>query len=311
MATRVPDGYDTVTPWIVTRDTAGLLAFLGAAFGAEELGRVPGPGGTIAHAEARIGDSVVMAFDAEADWPATPALLRLYVEDADATYAQAIEAGARPVTTLATSFFGDRGARLADPFGNIWWLQSHVEDVDPAEIERRASEWGSSAVDPGRHTDRTLDREMIQRARAAFRAGAARPPRPAADEMRLELIPVPVTDVDRAKTFYVDRVGFHPDFDVQVNPELRFVQLTPPGSAASICFGTGIVEMAPGTQRGLQMVIADAGETRRQLLAHGVEASDVDVQPWGSFVYFSDPDGNRWSLQQLPVRDGGEAAAAG
>ncbi|UNK46408.1 glyoxalase superfamily protein [Arthrobacter sulfonylureivorans] len=121
-------------------------------------------------------------------------------------------------------------------------------------------------------------------------------------DMKLELVAVPVTDVDRAKKFYVEQVGFNADHDYQVNPELRFVQLTPPGSACSIVIGDGITQMAPGSQQGLQMVVADARAAREELLGRGVEASDVDEQPWGHFVYFSDPDGNTWSLQQLPPR---------
>ena len=119
-------------------------------------------------------------------------------------------------------------------------------------------------------------------------------------DMKLELVPVPVTDVDRAKAFYVDQVGFVADHDHRVHEGLRFVQLTPPGSACSVVLGTGITEMVPGSQRGLQMVVSDVGEARRQLLDRGVAASEVDVQPWGSFVTFSDPDGNTWALQQLP-----------
>lgn len=119
-------------------------------------------------------------------------------------------------------------------------------------------------------------------------------------EMKLELVPVPVTDVDRAKAFYVDQVGFVADHDHQVSDDLRFVQLTPPGSACSIVLGNGITEMTPGSQQGLMMVIADAEAARQELLSKGVEASDVDVQQWGHFVYFSDPDGNTWALQQLP-----------
>ncbi|MBT1002283.1 VOC family protein [Paenarthrobacter sp. DKR-5] len=121
-------------------------------------------------------------------------------------------------------------------------------------------------------------------------------------EWKLELVPVPVTDVDRAKSFYVNQIGFTDDHDYQVNEELRFVQLTPPGSACSIVIGTGITDMKPGTQRGLQMVVEDAAAAQRHLLDNGVEASDIDVQPWGMFVYFSDPDGNTWSLQQIPPR---------
>ena len=121
-------------------------------------------------------------------------------------------------------------------------------------------------------------------------------------DMKLELIPVPVTDVDRAKSFYVDQVGFHADHDHQVNDQLRFVQLTPPGSACSIVIGTGITEMAPGSQKGLQVVVKDVAAVRENLLAHGVNASAIDVQPWGSFTYFSDPDGNTWSVQEIPPR---------
>jgi catechol 2,3-dioxygenase-like lactoylglutathione lyase family enzyme len=121
-------------------------------------------------------------------------------------------------------------------------------------------------------------------------------------DWKLELVPVPVTDVDRAKNFYVDQVGFNADHDHKVSDQLRFVQLTPPGSACSIVLGTGITDMEPGSQRGLQMVVADVAAARQHLLERGVQASGIDVQPWGSFVYFSDPDGNTWSLQQLPPR---------
>ena len=120
---------------------------------------------------------------------------------------------------------------------------------------------------------------------------------------RLELVAIPVTDVDRAKAFYVDQVGFNADYDVRVNESLRFVQLTPPGSACSICLGEGITEMAPGTQLGLQIVVPNADDARKHLVDHGVDASEVDEQDWGRFVYFADPDGNTWALQELPVHD--------
>jgi catechol 2,3-dioxygenase-like lactoylglutathione lyase family enzyme len=120
-------------------------------------------------------------------------------------------------------------------------------------------------------------------------------------------VAIPVTDVDRAKAFYVDQVGFNADHDYQVNEELRFVQLTPPGSACSVVMGTGITEMPPGSQKGVQMVVPDAAAARKHLLDNGVAASEVDVQPWGSFVFFSDPDGNTWSLQQLPPWSGQES----
>jgi catechol 2,3-dioxygenase-like lactoylglutathione lyase family enzyme len=119
-------------------------------------------------------------------------------------------------------------------------------------------------------------------------------------DWKIELVAIPVTDVDRAKAFYVDQVGFNADHDHRVSESLRFVQLTPPGSACSIVLGTGITEMPPGSQKGVQMVVDDVEAARKHLIDRGVAASDVDVQPWGSFVRFSDPDGNSWALQQLP-----------
>ncbi|GAA1942936.1 VOC family protein [Nocardioides hwasunensis] len=117
--------------------------------------------------------------------------------------------------------------------------------------------------------------------------------------MKLELVMVPVTDVDRAKEFYV-RAGFHADHDQTVSEEVRFVQLTPPGSACSIAVGRGLTGMEPGSLDNLQMVIADSDASYADLVARGVEVSEVDPQPWGRFVHFSDPDGNQWHLQELP-----------
>jgi catechol 2,3-dioxygenase-like lactoylglutathione lyase family enzyme len=121
-------------------------------------------------------------------------------------------------------------------------------------------------------------------------------------DWKLELVPVPVSDVDRAKAFYTDKVGFHADHDHRVTDTLRFVQLTPPGSACSIAIGTGLTEMAPGSVKGLQLVVADIHQARAELLARGVTVGDVEEYPWGLFVFFSDPDGNTWSVQQLPAR---------
>src|SRR3954447_17343174 len=121
-------------------------------------------------------------------------------------------------------------------------------------------------------------------------------------DWKLELLPLPVSDVDAAKAFYVDQVGFVADHDHRVNEHLRFVQLTPPGSACSLVMGVGITQMTPGSQKGLQIVVADADQARRQLLERGVEVSEIDEQPWGLFVYFADPDGNSWALQQIPPR---------
>ena len=119
-------------------------------------------------------------------------------------------------------------------------------------------------------------------------------------EWRLELVQVPVSDVDRAKAFYTDKAGFNADHDHQVSDEMRFVHLTPPGSPTSIAIGTGITDMAPGSLQGLQMVVADIDAARAELVARGVEVSEVQHFPWGSFVFFSDPDGNAWAVQAIP-----------
>jgi predicted enzyme related to lactoylglutathione lyase len=121
-------------------------------------------------------------------------------------------------------------------------------------------------------------------------------------DWKLELVAVPVSDVDRAKAFYTDEVGFNADHDHRVSDDLRFVQLTPPGSACSITIGTGITDAPPGSVQGLQMVVSDADAARAQLVERGVDASEVQDFPWGRFVFFADPDGNRWAVQQLPPR---------
>lgn len=122
-------------------------------------------------------------------------------------------------------------------------------------------------------------------------------------DYKIELIVLPVSDVDRAKEFYADRVGFVVDHDQRVSDQLRFVQLTPPGSACSIAFGEGLVDTPPGSVHGLQIVVADADAAHAELSARGVPVSAVEDLPWGRFVYFSDPDGNAWALQQLPHRE--------
>ena len=122
-------------------------------------------------------------------------------------------------------------------------------------------------------------------------------------DWKLELVAVPVTDVDRAKSFYADKVGFNADHDHRVSDEIRFVQLTPPGSACSIALGTGITDAQPGSVRGLQMVVADIHAAHAELTARGVQVSEVQEFPWGSFVFFDDPDGNGWAVQQLAPRN--------
>ncbi|KQL46373.1 extradiol dioxygenase [Brevibacillus choshinensis] len=136
----IPEGYRTVTPWIISRDTTRLIAFVKEAFHAYDDNRVYNEDGTIGHAEVRIGDSVVMMFDAKEEWPDTPSFLRLYFEDGDAVYQQALQAGATPVTEMTTLFFGDRVGRVRDPLGNIWWIQTRIEDLTPEEMAKRAGQ---------------------------------------------------------------------------------------------------------------------------------------------------------------------------
>ncbi|MFD8209980.1 VOC family protein [Streptomyces sp. NPDC059695] len=121
-------------------------------------------------------------------------------------------------------------------------------------------------------------------------------------DIKLELIGVPVTDIDRAKAFY-EKVGFHADHDITVSEEIRFVQLTPPGSACSIALGKGITEMTPGSLDNMQVVVTDIEAAHAELRSRGIEVTEIDDQPWGSFVYFQDPDGNRWSVQQTTPRE--------
>jgi uncharacterized glyoxalase superfamily protein PhnB len=161
MSDTAPPGYGAVTPWIISADTARLIDFTVAAFGAQELGRFPGPDGRIGHAEVRIGDSVVTMFDAWDGWPDTPAFLRLFVPDADAVYQRALAAGATPVTAVTALFFGDRIGRVCDPLGNIWWIQAHVEDVAPAELAERPTD--PAAAEALRYVESSLDAAMRER----------------------------------------------------------------------------------------------------------------------------------------------------
>jgi catechol 2,3-dioxygenase-like lactoylglutathione lyase family enzyme len=120
-------------------------------------------------------------------------------------------------------------------------------------------------------------------------------------DWKLELVAIPVANVDRAKAFYTEKAGFNADHDYQVSDEIRFVQLTPPGSACSIALGTGIIDTPPGSVQGLQLVVSDIEAARAELVERGVDVSEVQNFDWGSFVFFSDPDGNGWSVQQLPA----------
>jgi predicted enzyme related to lactoylglutathione lyase len=132
--------------------------------------------------------------------------------------------------------------------------------------------------------------------------GELKPKKETTVDWKLELVAVPVTDVDRAKAFYTDQAGFNADHDRTVSEDMRFVQLTPPGSACSIALGKGITDAAPGSVVGLQLVVPDIEQAHADLAGRGVEVSEVQDFPWGSFVFFSDPDGNRWSVQQVIPR---------
>jgi len=157
----VPHGYTTVAPWIVTHDTRALLAFIARVFDGVDAAHVPLEDGSIGHAEIRVGDTVLLAFDTRAGWPALPALLRVFVADADATTAAALAAGATLVTPAATHAFGQRGSRVRDPFGNIWWISAIVEDVPPDEAFRRLAEPVYAAA--MRAAQESLDRELSGR----------------------------------------------------------------------------------------------------------------------------------------------------
>jgi PhnB protein len=170
MPSHAPAGYTTVAPWIVTRDTGRLLDFITTVFEGEELARVPLEDGTIGHAEIRVGDTVLLAFDQRPGWPELPSLLRVYVPDADETMSRAVAAGASVVTEAATHAFGHRTGRIRDPFGNIWWVTAVVEDVAPDEVMRRLAQ--PKYADAMRAAQETLDRELSGRER-----GIASPPR--------------------------------------------------------------------------------------------------------------------------------------
>lgn len=135
----VPQPYGTVCPWVITKDTAKLADFLMASFDATDMGRVMNPDGSIGHAEFLVGDSVILAFDARAHWPATPAFLRIYVPDADATVDRMVKAGGEVVTALGEMPWGDRSGRVSDPLGNLWWVMARMEEVSEEELNRR---WG-------------------------------------------------------------------------------------------------------------------------------------------------------------------------
>ncbi|MET8983597.1 VOC family protein [Streptomyces sp. NPDC004539] len=156
-----PAGYTTVAPWVVTDDTGGFLDFVVDVFGGEELARVTTEDGAVGHGEVRVGDTVVLAFDRREEWPVMPALLRVFVADADDAVARAVAAGGRVVTQVMDSAFGQRGGRVRDPFGNVWWVVAHVEDVPEDEMWRRLGE--PVYAEGMRVAQETLDAELSGR----------------------------------------------------------------------------------------------------------------------------------------------------
>ncbi|WP_017595209.1 VOC family protein [Nocardiopsis potens] len=162
-ASAAPAGYTTVAPWVVTDDTGAFLDFVAEAFGGVEIGRVPTEDGKIGHGEIRVGDTVVLAFDRHSDWPAMPSLLRVFVPDADEACARAVAAGARVVTRTMDNAFGQRGSRVKDPFGNIWWVTAHVEDVTEELMWERMED--PVHIEGMREAQQTLDAELSGRRR--------------------------------------------------------------------------------------------------------------------------------------------------
>jgi uncharacterized glyoxalase superfamily protein PhnB len=157
----VPEGYATVTPWIIVRGAADLIEFLRSAFGAVEIARFTLEDGYVAHAEVKIGNSVVMLFDSRPSWPDTPSFIRLFVDDADAVFARALRAGATAVTEVAEHSFGDRVGRVRDPKGNVWWLQTHVRDATPDEMAHPSVAHAGAMAE----AMSSLDRELSGRAK--------------------------------------------------------------------------------------------------------------------------------------------------
>ncbi|QTE02947.1 VOC family protein [Streptomyces cyanogenus] len=168
-----PAGYTTVAPWVVTDDTGAFLDFVSEAFGGEELARVPTEDGLIGHGEVRVGDTVVLAFDRHADWPVMPSLLRVFVTDADEAFSRAVAAGSHVVTPLADDAFGQRGGRIKDPFGNIWWVVARVEEVSEGEMWKRLRQPEYAEV--MRVAQETLDAELSGRDQGRSSAPVLRP----------------------------------------------------------------------------------------------------------------------------------------
>ncbi len=158
-----PTRYTTVAPYVATDDTGAFLDFVSEAFGGEELGRVTTEDGSIGHGEIRVGDTVVLAFDRRADWPVMPSLLQVFVPDADRAFSQAVAAGGHAVTPVADDAFGQRGGRVKDPFGNIWWVVSHVEDLSAGEMWKRLQD--PVYAEAMRVAQETFDAELSGRGR--------------------------------------------------------------------------------------------------------------------------------------------------
>ena len=159
----IPEGYTAITPWIIARGVPKLIDYLKTAFDAMEIARIVNPDGLVGHAEVRIGGAAIMMFDAKPDWPDTPAFIRLYVEDGEAIFQQAIKAGGTKVTPMTDLGFGERVGRVRDPLGNLWWIQTHIEDLDTTEMEKRAGE--KQYIEAMQSVQESFDHEMSNRKR--------------------------------------------------------------------------------------------------------------------------------------------------
>ena len=201
----------------------------------------------------------------------------------------------------ATSTWARSTAAAVEPWSFGGGYANYMQADEPLERVRAA--FGASRVRPASGAEDAVRPDERPAPESEHPAGLTIPSREESNmDWKLELVAIPVSDVDRAKVFYTEKAGFVADHDHRVSDEIRFVQLTPPGSACSIALGKGVTDAPPGSVQGMQMVVSDIHAAHDELAGRGVEVSDVQEFPWGSFVFFSDPDGNRWAVQQLPPR---------
>ncbi|WP_120519716.1 VOC family protein [Arthrobacter celericrescens] len=301
----VPEGYSSVSPWIISRDTGALLAFITQAFGAREIDRLVGEDGTIGHAEARIGDSVVLAFDSRPDWPATPAFLRVYVDDADAALAASVAAGAVVVSEMDNSAWGDRGCRVQDPLGNLWWVMSHMEDVSEEEAASRWAQPGylagmEYAIDSlnshmtGRASGSVPVPELVLNMAAKPRANGVR----AVPEGYRSVEPWIITrDTAGLLDFMTAAFGAHEAFRVPMDDGSIGHAEARIGDSNVLAFDSR--PDWPETPAFLRLYVDDGDATFAAALAAGATAvTNMTELFWGDRVgRVRDPFGNLWWIQ--------------